>query len=441
MQGLIANLQSRVNFLDAQVQCGMERAPLQASQVNALLVAIRAVSGRIGIEDATAVTAEINNGPWTAAEKVTMVSAVGDACATVHSARSGTRKTQWTRIEHFITKKEWEILRDPEVQLNIKQLVIAKRLYKNGIVCMSEPLIKRCVALLQVEAMKEMHLDPNSQRVIGKALQEQVKGMDRNSRYPLAHLVPYPLSPSDLPADAFSFAYDETDGPISVEVPNLNDIVLTMPYRSTHRALSPSTTAKPSANVAPDVVMQNALTNALAPLLQMLGGPAPQTQSGAAGLTFFAPRGPQTLQIGLKHLQALTEERHTPPKFGRDASSGQLALGNGVADLPPSEESPDLGVPKAPEEMLTGTERRDPLKEIERNLRAASDAAKGNGKSMRNNTKKNGKAKAKAKAVASETPPSKPAGKAKGKAKAKAKGKPRGRPPMPKAKAKPAEAI
>eukprot|EP00959_Pyramimonas_sp_CCMP1952_P355762 7451288-Pyramimonas_sp.AAC.1 len=145
---IITGIRQKLALLDRQVALGLEKQALLDHQTVVIIGNIQN-GPPLTDADATKLSAEISNGPWSAANKV----AIGNTI--LESSNSDGRGTKKARRDNqkcdnfhlFLTDSDWQILMSQEWGEVVKQQTIAMRLNAIGITCTNIDLYKRAAAL------------------------------------------------------------------------------------------------------------------------------------------------------------------------------------------------------------------------------------------------------------------------------------------------------
>ena len=121
---------------------------VQAAQV-ATLRALIANKRFLLVEDATKLTLEVHNGPWSPDEKVTLIAAISDAASRVAApTTSAARKTQSCHnLKGFFTEGDWNAFADDDLSLKKKLGVMGERMWRIGLTCPKEDVLNHVTAL------------------------------------------------------------------------------------------------------------------------------------------------------------------------------------------------------------------------------------------------------------------------------------------------------
>ena len=258
---ILATIEQRAAFLEAQREAGFEIEELVVSQGNAILVEIKR-AGPIELSRAADLTRAVLMGPWTAALKENARVALSNATLSP-ALQSGSRKQQhMDHMEKYLTAPMWEILNDASRSTLSKTQGLAEWLAKNlGVRCPSERLRKRAVSLVLGEAYSEY--TPKQKSDLIDLIRNTCKDVEDREPWHLSYVESYADDPAGLPIDVYRHAYKEYPPvyPDNVNASELAGKVKSMGYRKNHRSLrtdAPAASASPAAKASsPAMEMQS----------------------------------------------------------------------------------------------------------------------------------------------------------------------------------------
>ena len=146
---IISSMRERKLHVQSLADCGVAFAGLLADQVNGIVREVQQ-STDIGMHDAIAIAKELKTAEWSAADSLTIATAVSAAQTTASLApRVGTRPQQDIRmIEHVFTGADWRMLEDWTKSIEARVECVALRCYNLNIVCPNADTLKRLGSML-----------------------------------------------------------------------------------------------------------------------------------------------------------------------------------------------------------------------------------------------------------------------------------------------------
>ena len=406
---IIQNIRSRSKFIESQVKVGRSRPELQAAQVTQLCSSFAQCT--LDLDDVAAITDVLDEGPWTADEVIMMSTRLSDAALSQPSHHFGSRKLQHiSNVEYLHTNSDYLDFSNPDLSLNPKAMSMAKRWHALGISCASVPLLKRGASILRMcHFGPETPLDGPSKQALCYKIKEAVKTLDETKRNPLPHIVRFPDRPTDLDPDRLAVAYPSeaalADPTEYIDIDTLNIVMKDMVYRNTHKELreAPRATQHQQQQQQQPHQQQLQVADRQQQLVHHQPHPQPQQQDHQQQqqpmqqiLSMFAafmqhqqhqphqspPPPPETHQrdapYGSWKPRSVAMLGDGRPQHDRPSSSVRAAV-EPLTELAPSHLAlADVGSPDAASIDHADTDRDavDAVADMERSMRACSDAAK-----------------------------------------------------------------
>ena len=209
---VVADLQAVTSFL-ATMKSASNYDSVREGQVLAMIQRVQSM--KLRPQDGTALLSAWQEGPWTEAETQRFSEAVAGIVANQTNAAAGKRGMQHlTSFEHFLSCKDIQIL-GGESNNTLKLECLASRCSRLRLVCPSEPSVR---AILAAGVAHGANLGSHSESyahsvTFKKILKQKVKQVSRQG----THLLHYPGSIDELPAELRSQAYDADDPPCPIE--------------------------------------------------------------------------------------------------------------------------------------------------------------------------------------------------------------------------------
>ena len=137
----------------------------------------------------------------------------------------------------FLTKKDWAQLNDPNLTLEAKQEVIARRFRRLGLKFASQQTRKWVSGLLAIVAYDAFPSYDTVYR-INFGFHQTMQSVCGNATYPWALMPSFPDTPRELAAEMYDAAYDPDDPPVDQYIDKLADVVKNhCPARSNSKLL------------------------------------------------------------------------------------------------------------------------------------------------------------------------------------------------------------
>ena len=209
---VVADLQAVTSFL-ATMKSASNYDSVREGQVMAMIQRVQSM--KLRPQDGTALLSAWQQGPWTEAETRRFSEAVAGIVANQSNAAAGKRGMQHlTSFEHFLSCKDIEIL-GGESNNTLKLECLASRCSRLRLVCPSEPSVR---AILASGVAHGANLGSHSESyahsvTFKKILKQKAKQVPRQG----THLLHYPGSIDELPAELRNQAYDASDPPCPVD--------------------------------------------------------------------------------------------------------------------------------------------------------------------------------------------------------------------------------
>ena len=167
---------------------------------------------RISAGDAVLIQTELGQGPWSGAQRQALNQALSSAVLAAAAGPTQRRGLQscnnWMA---YFSQKDIQVLQSDN-SLHYKVDVIASRLCRVGLHCPAETTLAGCLAVAQTVGLA-LPETPEARYGCIQALKKTLKSKILRARRPAVHLLVYPQSPQELPADLLTPAYDADDPP------------------------------------------------------------------------------------------------------------------------------------------------------------------------------------------------------------------------------------
>lgn len=182
-------------------------AHVQEAQCESLVAQLRSARD-LSREAANDLAVLLGNGPWTAAQKATLVKALSEA--SVRSPEDGRKRRTSQQVRsfgRFFSQKDREVLASDVSQVS-KLDQLAERCYKIGCVLPTESsyrtiLSAAAAAGLQIDSSRSLQLTTDFKDILKKKCSRRLQ--------PNPHMEVFPTDPRELPADIYQAAYGEDD--------------------------------------------------------------------------------------------------------------------------------------------------------------------------------------------------------------------------------------
>lgn len=236
---IVEDVTSRISLLNAQRgTAGFDASKTQEGQARAILLKLETL-GSIQAPSATAITQAIKAYPhWTQPQLAGMLAKIGELASHNQIGADDNRNNRCQQscdsISHIFTERDWAQLEDLSVPFPDCQRIVSTRMYKLGIVCPKEKLLKQAASVLHLVRFKNSDVDEVGLQRCAKKIKELIKEMDDNKKYPLAHVRSYPANITTLPQQMLAFCYGD-EMPVRREFPLLDSISNTFNYRGVQR--------------------------------------------------------------------------------------------------------------------------------------------------------------------------------------------------------------
>ena len=209
---VVADLQAVAGFL-ATMKNASNYESVREGQVLAMIQRVQGM--KLRPQDGTALLNAWQQGPWTETQSQRFSEAVAGVVANQSNAATEKRGMQHlSSFEHFLSVKDIEILGGPSNN-TLKLECLASRCCRLRLVCPTEPSVR---AILAAGVAHGAHLGPPSESyahtvTFKKTLKQKAKKVSKAG----IHLLHYPGSIDELPAELRSEAYDAEDPPCPVQ--------------------------------------------------------------------------------------------------------------------------------------------------------------------------------------------------------------------------------
>ena len=198
---LLKELGVLTKFLGLQADLGNPIEQNAEAHVRDVVRKIHAVRN-LDIENSVELSAAIKDGPWSSAQKATMVAAIAARM------QSSGAKQRIARGENFMTQDDYDVLDDPTKSRQTKVDKIATRLRLSGFVRLCERSLGRFALIIAVRGLRLRSPPAAVLNAILKELKDAVRAEEAAFAYPF----PIPTTvggPSEFSTPAYQYAYAE----------------------------------------------------------------------------------------------------------------------------------------------------------------------------------------------------------------------------------------
>ncbi|CAK0891258.1 unnamed protein product [Prorocentrum cordatum] len=259
---LVTQLNQRSEIVTLQRSIGIDVSDAKA---NAFMLHLSQVQN-LSLAGAARLTRQVGLGPWSQTQSSGIAGAI-NACTSRSEITGGKRDVQTCEtLERYFTQRPHDYFKTEAVDVDVASRMVAVQLYKLGLVCPSNQVLKRATGIMQLAGLKVMSMSPSSQSSIGKAILGYVKAMGKEKRFPLAHILQYPSDPMELPPAHIQHAYGG-EMPVPFVIDGLQLSASTCCYRKSHNGMKDQQGAAPNQQTN-EQMMAAAVTSAMAPFAQ-----------------------------------------------------------------------------------------------------------------------------------------------------------------------------
>eukprot|EP00959_Pyramimonas_sp_CCMP1952_P310002 6487301-Pyramimonas_sp.AAC.1 len=212
LDSMLTAVRQRAAFINAQVAAGVPGPALLDTQTRSLANYFRSVRSMTH-DAATALTQELNRGPWTATQVASLAQVLGDSIITP-GTQSGPRGQQKNpTLQNYFTEADWVQFSDRGTSIVAKIKIMANRYYCIGASCPGEKMLVRGINILTEVGLCEEEKSSIDASIFKRwchELQSEIKTFDRiRPKFPGTHIILYPPGPDGLDAAAWAFAYED----------------------------------------------------------------------------------------------------------------------------------------------------------------------------------------------------------------------------------------
>ena len=263
---IIADITSRHSFVSTNLSLHVD---VSQAQADALISVISQYQG-LQVDGAIQCIQAVDSGPWSTAQKTAIVTAINDAASrTSATGQPMVRPAQnCITLERYFLQDLHDYFGEDDVDLQMACRKIAIHMYKLGMVCPSNKVLKRATAIVQLGGLKAGTLSASSQATVGRKIQSMIKAMDKSQRFPLSHIREYPDDPMTLPQGHLDYAYGGKQ-PVAFVVDGLDEVAASAAYRRSHSGMDTTSGKRKQPSSDVDSAMA-AVQHAIAPFAQVL---------------------------------------------------------------------------------------------------------------------------------------------------------------------------
>ncbi|CAK0820742.1 unnamed protein product [Prorocentrum cordatum] len=321
VEGLVTQLNQRSEIVTLQRSVGLD---VSDSQASAFVAHLSQMS--VSLDGAARLTRQAKLGPWSSSQMANIAAAV-NAAAERTDPSGGTRPPQTCDpLERYFTQQLHDYFKSDVIDVDIATRMVAVQLYKLGLVCPSNQVLKRATSIIQLAGLKVTTMGAGSQSNIGKNIRSYVKSLDKDKKFPLAHILVHPADPSALPAAHLQHAYGDSQ-PVPFVIEGLPCATASCAYRESKKGVKEQGSAVVPYGTSTEQMMATAVTSAIAPLAQVMQ----QAMGTIPGLQIFgAPkmvqrRAPQDLEQAVRDAAETAKLRKRRTTAEAAADGGKAA--------------------------------------------------------------------------------------------------------------------
>ena len=209
---LIAEITSVTEFVTQRRAAQRDVNAMLAVHHSQFLKKIRNMRS-LDVKDATSVQDTLTHAPWSDEQKNTLMIVVSERLCSVTPGRShnGTQFSKCDNFEHYLSAKDWAVVDDVAININIKAITVLHRGCKLGFKHLKDNVFQTMTAILAVRGLNELHPTIETLHNIAMMLKRNFALERDRQRCPLQCIDAYPMDPSMLPADVLAHAYDIDD--------------------------------------------------------------------------------------------------------------------------------------------------------------------------------------------------------------------------------------
>ena len=248
-EGLISDIDTRVDHIRAQVGMGVSKEVLANEQCEALLNRFSEL-GELPISDITRVSYHLQSSNIWTRSHLEAFSACLRASASNRLNQPGIRKGQTNLyLEWYLTQQDWDSLDAAAMHTEDLIEIVGVRMHHFGITCPDHETLKRASAIVQV-IHNNKRVTREDKREFAWGVKRVIKKLDVDSPWPFCHIRAYPRSPFELDADILNHACGTAERPVSPPDTMIGNhfrrIVKNTPYKKSGLSQTPSPDPSPA---------------------------------------------------------------------------------------------------------------------------------------------------------------------------------------------------
>lgn len=408
-------------FLQQQSEAGLEVDSVREAQCNSFMVKCQGLP-TLSLADASRLTQAVRTGSWSPVQVRSMAGAISarSLATSTPGVQRGRRATQQCdTFQLYLTRGDWDQLKNTRSHLNSKIFVICTRALSIGLRNPDESTAARMATILQLKVLGETSMSGASQYNLLQEVKTTLWRMRETDAFPYEHLAVFPSSPRDLRPEVFEYAYKE-DEPAEENVDHLSGVVSNSCKRKSHRSMRSDMASSSAPMVGMSMVapQAHALTMLNKAITMLFGNHAQFEQplqlgfGGTSAPALTMCEQPSHLGLGGTTANALAMlAPRASASLPSQPSSDSLATQSTPQRSPPSRncepDSPAPHMARVPRDPEANDKlSMDVEEQVLRDAMAERKAEKGADKRAGSKTKAKGKAKANGKAKAKPTPKS-----------------------------------
>eukprot|EP00959_Pyramimonas_sp_CCMP1952_P231829 4845180-Pyramimonas_sp.AAC.1 len=149
VEGLVTQLNQRSEIVTLQRSVGLD---VSDSQASAFVAHLSQMS--VSLDGAARLTRQAKLGPWSSSQMANIAAAV-NAAAERTDPSGGTRPPQTCdSLEKYFTQQLHDYFKSDVIDVDIATRMVAVQLYKLGLVCPSNQVLKRATSIIQLAGLK-----------------------------------------------------------------------------------------------------------------------------------------------------------------------------------------------------------------------------------------------------------------------------------------------
>ena len=210
---LKADLQHMHTYLHTQQRVVHEEtfSAMQAAQACNFARRFEVASGQLSLADASDLSAVLQAGPWSQAQKQQLASCLDKAVEAEGAGRRARRPSQTIKgFAVYLTESDLEALKNPNNHACLKIQVAVDRCFAIGLHLPSEPAAAHIVATLHDLGL--LARDGPTQLRYVQEFKTQLRAKIKHAPQSAVHLIQYPASPEELPQPLWAASY-ANEGP------------------------------------------------------------------------------------------------------------------------------------------------------------------------------------------------------------------------------------